>query len=273
MSLTEILADEGVRAPFMNWPWVKCFSRHFSFSTADQAFIISRMAFESGKPDDAALLGEDLRLAERCREGDTAALAVLRERHSGSLMNILVARGANPAEAEDVLGDVWARCVPGGEDHPSLLEKYNGKCPVQNWLCRVATNRWLDGKRREKYWSEPPPSDEGQTTFVNRVPDQVREDLDSTLVGMLRDSLRAAFGQCPPHALVLLHLVYRHGVTQREVMRMLSWSESKVSRALSGAMEQIRDRTLAEVKKRDPWLHPTWQDFVELCQSEPLGFF
>ncbi|PWU12599.1 MAG: hypothetical protein C5B50_21115 [Verrucomicrobia bacterium] len=230
------------------------------------------MTSEPGKPDDASLLDEDLELAERCREGDAAALTVLRERHAGSLMNILIARGANPAEAEDVLGELWARCVPGGEDRPSLLEKFNGKCPVQNWLCRVATNRWLDGKRREKYWGEPPPSDEGQTTFVNRVPAPPTDDLDSTLVSMLRDSLRAAFDQCPPHALVLLHLVYRHGVTQREVMRMLTWSESKVSRALSGAMDEIRERTLEEVKKRDPWLQPAWQDFVDLCQSEPLGF-
>jgi RNA polymerase sigma factor (sigma-70 family) len=221
---------------------------------------------------DSGQLDEERRLVEQSQRGDTSALETLRDRYYGALMNILVARGANPAEAEDVLGEVWAQCVPGGEERPSLLEKFNGKCRLQNWLCRVATNRWLDWKRRGKHIGETPAPEEGQTTFVNRVPAPLTEGLDGTLVGLLRQSLQAAFARCPPHTLVLLHLVYRHGVSQRELMRMLNWSESKVSRALSHAMDAIKTDTFAELKQRDPWLQPTWEDFLDLCASEPLGF-
>ena len=53
---------------------------------------------------------------------------------------------------------------------------------------------------------------------------------------------------------------------------MLGWHESKVSRALSQAMRQIQSDTLQELKKRDPLLELTWQDFVDLCQTQQIGF-
>ena len=62
--------------------------------------------------------------------------------------------------------------------------------------------------------------------------------------------------------MVLLRLVYLHDLTQREIVRMLGWSESKVSRFLARAMKEIETHTLKELKKRDPWLELSWQDFV-----------
>jgi RNA polymerase sigma factor (sigma-70 family) len=217
-------------------------------------------------------LDDEGRLVELCQQGDGEALTLLRGRHHEALMNILVARGANPGDAAEALAEVWARCVAGGEEHPSILEKFNGKCRLQNWLCRVAINRWLDSKRREKFMADVPASPQGETTFFGKVPAPPANDLDGRLVGLLRDSLAAAFGRCSPEAIVLLRLVYNHGLTQREIMRMVGWSEAKVSRTLSHAMEEIKEQTLTELKKRDQWLQPTWEDFLDMCAIEPLGF-
>src|SRR5262245_37888570 len=85
----------------------------------------------------------------QCREGDPQALASLREQHHASLANILRARGASPTEVEDLLADLWADCVPGQANRPSLLEKFSGKCTLQGWLATVATNRWFDLKRKQ----------------------------------------------------------------------------------------------------------------------------
>jgi hypothetical protein len=63
-----------------------------------------------------------------------------------------------------------------------------------------------------------------------------------------------------------------HELSQREIVQMLGWSESKVSRFLSKAMAEIEKHTLAEVKKRDSWLELGWQDFVELCETHQIGF-
>ena len=225
-------------------------------------------------PEDADQEQDETLLIERCQEGDHEALTELRERNNGPLRNILISRGASPAEAEEILADIWAKCVPTGDQQASLIQKFNGNCRVQNWLARVVTNRWLDSKRQEKFRGEPPaPPDDGGTGFWGRIPATPRDDTDSTLVDLLRDSLKAAFGSCSPEALVLLRLVYLHDISQREVMRMVGWSEAKVSRTLSKAMDQIRAETLKHLKQREPMLTLTWQDFQDLCESDSGGFF
>src|SRR5262249_9228770 len=143
---------------------------------------------------------------------------------------------------------------------------------LQSWLSRVATNLWIDRKRPEKFRGEPPPAEEGQTTFINRTPAPSVEGRDSALIELLRDGLRAGFASCSPEAMVLLRLVYLHGVTQREIGRMLGWHEAKVSRTLSGAMDQIKSETLRQLKEREPWLTFTWEDLIEVCETEQIGF-
>src|SRR5437867_6646166 len=79
--------------------------------------------------------------AQRCHQGDPGALAELRERFHGILAGILLTRGASRTETEDLLADLWADCVPGDDERPSLLEKFSGRCSLRSWLATVATNR------------------------------------------------------------------------------------------------------------------------------------
>ncbi len=210
----------------------------------------------------------------KCRHGDPTALAELREKCHSSLLAILLARGASRTEADDLLADLWADCVPGNDDRPSLLEKFSGNCTLQGWLATVATNRWIDLKRRQARHTSVTHngSDEPDHDLPDRPEDPGLHVPDQTLVSLLRDSLKCAFSRCDPEARVLLRLVYLHQLSQREIMRMLGWSESKVSRYLSSAMDQIERHTLAEVKNRDPWLDLTWRDFVDLCEIHQIGF-
>ena len=84
---------------------------------------------------------------ERCQHGDPQALGELRNQFQTPMLQTLLARGATRTEAEDLLADLWADCVPGADDRPSLLQKFNGKSTLQGWLTTVATNRWIDFKR------------------------------------------------------------------------------------------------------------------------------
>jgi RNA polymerase sigma factor (sigma-70 family) len=226
------------------------------------------MSSQTNQLDDQALQ------VNKCRLGDPDALAELRTKCHASLVNILLARGASQTEAEDLVTDLWSDCVPGNADRPSLLEKFSGKCTLQGWLATVATNRWIDLRRRLVRHVELNAGVPGSNPVdaLGRLPAAPAWTKEETLVGLLRDSLQAAFALCPPDAMVLLRLVYLHELSQREVMRMLEWSESKVSRFLSRAMEQIETHTLAEIKRRDPWLELSWQDFVDLCETHRIGF-
>ncbi len=217
--------------------------------------------------------GQSLQVS-KCRQGDVEALAELRDQCHGSLLGILLSRGAGRTEAEDLLADLWSDCVPGNDDRPSILEKFSGKCTLQGWLATVATNRWIDLKRRQARHLEvnhngSGPVEHDHLASLEASPAHASED---TLVSLLRDCLKAAFALCGPEARVLLRLVYLHELSQRDLVQMLGWSESKVSRFLSRAMKEIETHTLAEIKKRDPWLELSWSDFVDLCETHQVGF-
>jgi RNA polymerase sigma factor (sigma-70 family) len=223
---------------------------------------------------DSAQMDGDRLQVQKCQQGDPDALAWLREKCHSALTNILLSRGANRTEAEDVLADMWSDCVPGRQDRPALLEKFSGKCNIQGWLATVATNRWIDRKRRDAKQVDLPPLDpeKPEESSLDHLPAAASPTKEDALVELLRTSLQAAFRRCPDELMVLLRLVYLHGLSQREIVRMLGWHESKVSRALSQAMRQIQSDTLQELKKRDPMVELTWQDFLDLCETQQIGF-
>jgi RNA polymerase sigma factor (sigma-70 family) len=220
-------------------------------------------------------LDGELLQARKCQQGDTEALAALRLQCHDMVLSILLARGASRTEAEDLLADLWSDCVPGDDDRPSLLEKFNGKCLLRNWLATVATRRWIDLKRRQARRGEFGKTDaeSGETDPLDRLAAAPAGEREDALVDLLRDSLRAAFDSCPAEAMVLLRLRHMHGVSQREIVTMLGSNETSVSRMLSQAMQQIETNVLREIKKRDPWLELTWQDFLDLCDTQQTGFF
>jgi RNA polymerase sigma factor (sigma-70 family) len=214
----------------------------------------------------AGEINDDLTRVNECLQGEAEALAWLRERCHTSLVNILVSRGASPTEADDLLADLWADCVPGGDDKPSLLEKFGGKCKLLGWLSTVATRRWIDFKRRQVRHVTPGDPDEAGDWPPGDLAQPPIPGGDA-LVGILRQSLEGAFARCSPEALVLLRLRYVYELSQRELARMLGRHESKVSRLLSQSMAEIETHTLAEVRKHDHWLQLTWDDFMDLCSS------
>src|SRR5215471_17538480 len=93
---------------------------------------------------------EDERLqVQKAQRGDAEALGWLRNKYHPILTNMLLSRGGSRTEVQDLLADLWADCVAGGDDRPSVLEKFSGNCTFQGWLGTVATNRLIDLKRRQ----------------------------------------------------------------------------------------------------------------------------
>jgi RNA polymerase sigma factor (sigma-70 family) len=218
-------------------------------------------------------LAEERLALSRCMGGDSEALGVLRNRYQPVLFNVLVARGARPIEAEDLLADLWGDCVDTSDERPSLLHKFSGKCPLQNWLITVATRRLIDLKRKRQPQPDAPAHDnESGTTFIQRVPAPASSPVESGLVELLRDALQRAFADCPAEALVMLRLVHLHRISQRELARMWGCHEATISRSLTQAMDAIKRETMRRIKERDPWLELTWEDLVQLCETQDIGF-
>ena len=218
----------------------------------------------------------DFVLVQQFLSGDSQILDGWMTQFGRRLRLQLIHRGATPAETEELIANLWSDCVASGAEHPSLLEKYKGRVSLRSWLLTVATRRLIDVKRRQRLTAAAPDDlgleEEGAYCLMERAPAEPEIGREDSLLDLLHRSLRGALDHCDPEDLLMLRLVHLHGITQREVGRMWAWQESKVSRRLSQTMRFIERETLRQVRRSDPWLQLTWQDFLDLCETRQDGF-
>ncbi|MFP6897198.1 MAG: hypothetical protein VCA38_11400 [Roseibacillus sp.] len=217
---------------------------------------------------------QDLALVRDALAGDTDACAQIgSDEMCGWIQGVLVKRGATPTEARDLTADVFGDCFGRGGNKSPLLQAYNGGGPLRAFLSRAALNRLIDLKRRQRFQGNLPSRgfDDAPTDEFDLLEGDSDLAADDNLVNLLRDALIHAFGQCNARDLMLMRLVSIHGVRQESIAHSLGWSQSKVSRAIAGVMEEIRAKTMEELNKADPWLDLDWADFLELCRNS-TGF-
>lgn len=213
----------------------------------------------------------DQELVAAALQGDVAACAEINSDETIRwLQAVLVKRGASPTEAADLTADLMADCFGGKTDKPPLLEKYNGQGKLRAFLTRAAINRLIDLKRHQKFEGSLPEHHRESGVadeFDMLAGEQDMAPEEEHLMALLRDALLHAFSRCDPLNLVLMRLVVIHGVRQDLVGGLFGWSQSKVSRAISSVMQTIKEETMAEIQRADPWLDLEWEDFLTLCRS------
>ncbi len=208
---------------------------------------------------------EDVELVRRCLENDSAAISTLHVTYYRRMVEKLLYMRIPEPQAEDVVADVWSDLFTGrGDDGEPLLARYAGKSSLSHWLGRVVRNRLLDIRRRQSHQVNIEPSNE--RTFRVDV-----EHRDFQLKATIIKALKMAFDTCEPTAVVMLRLVYIHGVNQREVARVWGWHESKMSRYLSRSMAFIRDETMRRVQEVDPGLKVGWDDILSVCLHDDVN--
>ena len=212
---------------------------------------------------------DDAVLVERALAGDEPAIRTLRSRHHGHLKARLLRRGASETDAEEILTDLWGDCVMG------KFRRWQPQAgsSLVGWLSSVATNRLIDHFRKAKFHADGSGREghdgDGESAR-RREAEGIANDpppRDAELAGLLREALARALQQCDQTGLLMLKMVHLHGLTGREIARMWGWHESKVSRTASHAEDQIRELTLAEIRRREPSLDLAWEDLVELCAN------
>jgi RNA polymerase sigma-70 factor (ECF subfamily) len=80
---------------------------------------------------------EDLDLAERCRRGDLGAFEEVYRAHSRRLYGVALRMLANPADAEDMLQEIFLAAH-------RKLDSFRGESALGTWLYRLAVNLCLD---------------------------------------------------------------------------------------------------------------------------------
>jgi RNA polymerase sigma factor (sigma-70 family) len=217
---------------------------------------------------------DDWLLVQQCVAGDLGAQKQLRNILDQFVKGCLRSRGASYTEADDIIADLSSESIASGENPFCLLRNYHGKCLLKNWLTRVATNRWIDFKRREAFIVHLSfDEDEASACPMERIASQEAGNVEEFLLNLLRTCLQSALGSCTAEELLMLRLVYLEEIFQGEISTMWGWHRSKVSRGLRETMRRIESRTLLRLNIIDPWLTISWEDILKMCAVSAVQFF
>jgi RNA polymerase sigma-70 factor (ECF subfamily) len=80
---------------------------------------------------------DDLALVERCRQGELGAFEEVYRAHSRKLYGVAVRMLGNPADAEDMLQEIFLAAH-------RKLDSFRGESALGTWLYRLAVNLCLD---------------------------------------------------------------------------------------------------------------------------------
>ena len=190
------------------------------------------------------------------------------------LERVMMSRGVDRIQAQDLVADVIAECFGAGKKGQTrpLLEKFEGRSSLSTWMIRITWNRWLDLKRRDKFKGELPSYDDEDDRSGDRF-DRVKGDdpgedlLDEDLSELMGKAIKTAFDSLEPEVLLMLKLSYLHGISQTVIARMWRCDQTRVSRALTAAREQIAAVTMKTIQEADTGLQLEWEDFQKLCAA------
>ena len=167
-------------------------------------------------------------LIERCRRGDLGAFEEVYRTHSPRLFALVQRMVGNPADAEDLLQEVFLSAH-------RKLDGFRGESALGTWLYRLATNHCLDylrsraaktGQLTGAIDDEPTLSDAGSRALAEQT--VAKMDLERALA-QLPEGCRAAF---------LLHDV--EGLEHREVADALGIAEGTSKSQVHKARLKLR---------------------------------
>ncbi|HYT64819.1 MAG TPA: RNA polymerase sigma factor [Vicinamibacterales bacterium] len=170
----------------------------------------------------------ELQLVERCRRGELGAFEELYRQHSGRLFSLAVRMLGNPADAEDMLQEIFLSAH-------RKLESFRGEAALGTWLYRLAMNQILDHVRSRAARTGQLTDGLDDATLLadasgHRLADRAidRIDLERALAE-LPEGCRAAF---------LLHDV--EGLEHREVSEVLGIAEGTSKSQVHKARLRLR---------------------------------
>jgi RNA polymerase sigma-70 factor, ECF subfamily len=166
-------------------------------------------------------------LVERCRSGDLGAFEELYRAHAGKLFSVACRMLGNPADAEDLLQEIFLSAH-------RKLESFRGESALGTWLYRLATNQCLDYLRsraaRTSQVTDALEDDAGFDAGGGTLAEQTvtKMDLERALV-RLPEGCRAAF---------VLHDI--QGLEHREVAEALGIAEGTSKSQVHKARRRLR---------------------------------
>lgn len=179
---------------------------------------------------------DDIGLLDRLRDGDERALGELYDRHAAALYGLACSVLADPADAEEVVADVFLRLweEPDGYD--------SGRATVGGYLSVMARSRAIDrvraGKRRKAAIRRASATgSDGLATPVSSFGTGPAARVERA---ELTDALRQAFAELPEEQRGALELAFLGGYTHTEIATETGLPLGTVKTRIRAAMHKLR---------------------------------
>lgn len=170
---------------------------------------------------------DDGRLIRAMAQGDLSALGTFYDRYAPSVLGLAARVTGNPADAEEVLQDVFIQAW----SQAALYAPARGT--PRTWLLTIARSRAIDRLRRRR-WDEGPGSTGQEPSDSAGNPAADLEERER------RDAVQKAVGLLPPEQRAAIELAYFEGFTHAEIAMQTGDPLGTVKGRLRLGMEKLR---------------------------------
>jgi RNA polymerase sigma-70 factor (ECF subfamily) len=195
---------------------------------------------------------DDRTLLDKSVSGDAGALEALMARHAGRVYRLAYGITRNPADAEEVVQDVFLTVVRKGSS-------FEGQAALATWMYRVTMNAALNrrrGKRRELEVSLeehlPTYTEDGHRAGdrSDLLVDWSRTPEEAVLSGESRRVLESAIDSLPDHYRAVLVLRDVEELSNEEVASIVGDSVASVKSRLHRARMALREQLTRHFGRR-----------------------
>jgi len=178
---------------------------------------------------------EDVTLASRIADGDSAALEVLYDRYNRVVYSFAIRMLADVRSAEELTQEVFLRLWrQGGSYQP-------GRGAFLTWLLSITHNMAIDEIRRRK--RRPLVQDLGEDDqTLQMLPDLKSNVEDAAWLTSLQGIVREALTDIPAPQRRVIELAYFKGLTQREIAETLNEPLGTVKTRMRLGLLKMRER-------------------------------
>jgi len=171
----------------------------------------------------------DLELIERIRNGDAMCSRLLVERYQSLVYSIAYRMIHDRAEAEDMAQEVFLKAF-------RTLDTFREEASFKTWICRIATNRCIDWKRKH--------ASRTQLTAGVEEADALPDDAETPEQTILRrerqSQVRDVIDGMPEKYRAILLMYHFQGMTYKDIAESEGISSRTVETRLYRAKQMLR---------------------------------
>lgn len=179
-------------------------------------------------PEEDVRPADDVELMRRIAGGDEAALGELLHRYSSTLMSLATRILGNPADAEEVLQEVFVHAWNRAASYDP------GRSSVSTWLVLISRSRAIDRLRSRRVVERTSEAVRVENPNSHESPRAAR----NVLIVERRQRVAGAMRELPGEQRQVLELAYYQGLTQ-----------SEIALATGIPLGTVKTRTLLAMKK------------------------